>query len=87
METKPKPGNRKMVKKAIHEVWVDKMELDTHPKTIIHKYIAKFNDEGIVVTHEEHMAITQSFIDNLDRMADEMAFGNYDSALNFVNTI
>ena len=74
METKPKPGNRKMVKRAIQEVWIDKMELNTHPQAIIHKYIAKFKDEGIVATNEEHMAIVESFVNNLDMLSDEMAF-------------
>lgn len=87
METKPKPGNRKMVMKAIQEVWITKMELNTHPLTIIHKYIAKFNDEGITPTKEEHAEIAQSFIDNMNGVMNEMAYGNYDSTLMFVNTI
>jgi hypothetical protein len=86
METKPKRGNRKMVFKAIQEVWIDKMELSTHPLTIVHKYIAKFQQEGFVLSDDEHMEIAQSFIDNLDTLTKEMAYGNYKSSWNFVNS-
>ncbi len=86
MDTKPKRGNRKMVLKAIQEVWITQMELNTHPLTIIHKYIAKFKQEGIILSDEEHMEIAQSFINHLDALANEMAYGNYNSALTFVNS-
>lgn len=86
METKPKRGNRKMVFKAIQEVWIDKMELSTHPLTIVHKYITKFQQEGFVLSDDEHMEIAQSFIDNLDTLIREMAYGDYNSSWNFVNS-
>ena len=87
METKPKTGNRKMVKKVIQEEWVEKMELKNHPETIIHKYIAKFNDESITLTPQEHMEIAESFIGHMDELANEMAYGDYNSALKYVNSI
>ena len=87
MDTKPKSGNRKMVREALQEQWVEKMELDTHPDKIIHKYIAKFKTENLHPTEEEHIELTKAFIDNMGRLMDEMAYGNSQTALQFVNSI
>ena len=87
METKPKKGNRKMVMRAIRQMWIDKMELDTHPQAIVNKFIAKFNDEGIIISKEESLEIAQAFINDIDRIIHEMSFGNYDSAYALSNAI
>lgn len=87
METKPRKGNRDMVFKTIKQVWIEKMELDTHPKTIINKFIAKFKDENIECSNDELLEIAKSFIDNMELIMKEMAYGDYDSTLKFINSI
>ena len=87
MDTKPKKGNRKMVYKAIRQEWIDKVELNTNPQKVINKFRAKFNDEELIVSDDEKLQLAQSFIDNMDKLIYEMAYGDYDSAFAFANTI
>lgn len=77
-------GGRDMVFAMVREVWITKMKLDTRPQAIIHKYIGSFTDEYLDCDEDEHMDIVDSFIGNMDRMAREMAYGDYYSALGFV---
>lgn len=87
METRPKPKNRDMVFKAIQEVWIKKMELNKQPKTIIHKFIARFNDDGIKCSESEYMEIAESFIENIENLIKEMSYGTYESTKKFINSI
>ena len=87
METKPKKGNRQMVYNVIYKVWIDQMELNKRPLTIIHKFIAKFKDENIFCSDDELMEIAESFISNIDTIMREMAFGDYETTYNFINSI
>lgn len=77
-------GGRDMVLATVREVWITKMKLDTRPQAIIHKYIGSFTDEYLDCDEDEHMEIADSFIGNMDRMAREMAYGDYYSSLGFV---
>lgn len=87
METKPKIKNRGMVYKAIYEVWIKKMELNKQHKTIIHKFIAKFNDEGIKCSEKEYEEIAESFIKNIENLMKEMSYGTYGSTQEFIKKI
>lgn len=69
------------------EVWVKKMELNKQPKTIIHKFIAKFNDEGIKCSENEYMEIADSFIENIDNLMKEMSHGTYETTQEFIKKI
>lgn len=87
METKPKRGNRDMVYKVIEQEWVTKLELPTHPLTIVHRFIGKFHDEGIMIGQNDMVKIAQTFINNMDELMNQMAHGTYDSSLAFVNSL
>ena len=87
MNTKPRRDDRDMVLEAVREVWITNMKLDTRPQTIIHEYFSGFADESVELKDEEHLEIAESFIGNMDELAREMAYGTYDSALDFVLSI
>lgn len=87
MDTKPKKGNRKMVEKVLLETWIDNLELPTHPNIISRRFKNKFEEEGIKLSNAEVEILTQAFITNIPNIISQMAYGDANSALEYVNNI
>ncbi|MCM1139314.1 MAG: hypothetical protein NC453_12160 [Muribaculum sp.] len=79
--------DRDVVHRAVRATWIRYMEFDTQPLAIVHKFIARFNDENIKCDKKEHLALAQEFINNMDAIMHEMAYGDSDSAVKFVNSL
>lgn len=84
---KAERNNRKIIYKAFKYAWEKKAELNKDNDIVIRFFMRRFKSENINSTEDENIAISRSFISNIDKLIYELAYGDTISAESFINSI